>query len=191
MDEQPRKSIRDRYGENYLRYELIISLVTVSILFLVVQTNDKYSSSYDAWTGEVRSTLYPLIATIAGTLLGFIITAVSVIVSFFQVKDTRLSRLEGRAVLDDIYGAYISAIYVLALTTVLSIFGMFVNEQILHWISFIILWSALIASLRIWRCLWTLKNLIQIIKKPRKGTDSQPRSNTDGSSSEMGPSSPQ
>lgn len=164
-------SLRDCYSEHFLLAELIISITLVIFLTWTIETNTGYLNAYDSWILANRGQLFPLIATIAGALLGFIITAVSVIASFFQTKDTLLSHAAGKEALVNVFDCYISAIYVLAFTTASCVLGTFIDVAYLHWLSYVVIWSAIISSLRIWRCLWALKNIIQIIVKPLKDSN--------------------
>ncbi len=150
------------YKRHFLLAELIISIFI--ILATVYVTGCLCPQrSLENWITSNRSTIYPLVATISGTLLGFVITGVSIILAFSESDKLRL--LKRSKQYRTIFTIYFSAIKYLALATVVAIVGLAVNDNLVTLMFYLLLWSILISALRIWRCLWILWNIVEIIYK--------------------------
>lgn len=154
--------LRKTYNRNFLKAELLIS-VAFSILFILVI---KYFWSYEIigeWISANRKEIYPLIATIGGTLLGFVITGVSIIIAFSESEKLRL--LKQSKQYKTIFEIYFSTIRYLAITTMLPILGMIINDGLSVYILYFLIWSVIISSFRMWRCLWILESIVEIMHK--------------------------
>jgi len=161
------------YKRHFLLAELIISIFfTIGIMVLVhfLWSHELLKS----WIITNRNTIYPLIATIGGTLLGFVITGVSIILAFSESEKLRL--LKRSKQYKTIFTIYFSTIKYLAITTIIAIIGLVVNDDfsvIIFYFSIVIfyllLWSVTISALRIWRCLWVLQSIVEIIHKNNEG----------------------
>ena len=150
------------YKRHFLLAELIISIIfTIGIMVLVhfLWSHELLKS----WIITNRNTIYPLIATIGGTLLGFVITGVSIILAFSESEKLRL--LKRSKQYKTIFTIYFSTIKYLAITTIIAIIGLVVNDDFSVVIFYLLLWSVTISALRIWRCLWVLQSIVEIIHK--------------------------
>ena len=148
------------YKRHFLLAELIISIIfTIGIMVLVhfLWSHELLKS----WIITNRNTIYPLIATIGGTLLGFVITGVSIILAFSESEKLRL--LKRSKQYKTIFTIYFSTIKYLAITTIIAIIGLVVNDDFSVVIFYLLLWSVTISALRIWRCLWVLQSIVEII----------------------------
>jgi len=153
---------RKPYKRHFLLAELIISIIfTIGIMVLVhfLWSHELLKS----WIITNRNTIYPLIATIGGTLLGFVITGVSIILAFSESEKLRL--LKRSKQYKTIFTIYFSTIKYLAITTIIAIIGLVVNDDFSVVIFYLLLWSVTISALRIWRCLWVLQSIVEIIHK--------------------------
>ena len=154
------------YKRHFLLAELIISIIfTIGIMVLVhfLWSHELLKS----WIITNRNTIYPLIATIGGTLLGFVITGVSIILAFSESEKLRL--LKRSKQYKTIFTIYFSTIKYLAITTIIAIIGLVVNDDFSVVIFYLLLWSVTISALRIWRCLWVLQSIVEIIHKNNEG----------------------
>ena len=150
------------YKRHFLLAELIISIIfTIGIMVLVhfLWSHELLKS----WIITNRNTIYPLIATIGGTLLGFVITGVSIILAFSESEKLRL--LKRSKQYKTIFTIYFSTIKYLAITTIIAIIGLVVNDDFSVVIFYLLLWSVTISALRIWRWLWVLQSIVEIIHK--------------------------
>lgn len=154
--------LRKKYERHFMCYEFILSIV---IIFAIYLTWNRYSSpeKIHNWICVNKDALYPLIATISGTLLGFVITGVSVIIAFSESDKVEL--LKKSKHYGTIFDVYFSAIRYLALSTILAIIGILINDGCENLAFFVIAWSVLISTFRLGRCLWILERVVELIKK--------------------------
>ncbi|WP_406657526.1 hypothetical protein V7O62_02930 [Methanolobus sp. ZRKC2] len=155
------RKFKDIYEENFMHYELIISII-LSIAIIQFVFPIIFPEGVDSWLEVNKNNVYSLLASIAGTLLGFVITGVSVIIAFSESE--KLKMLKKSKHYRTIFVVYFSTIKYLALTTAISIIWIFTNFLIV--VSFYLLtWSAIISSLRIGRCIWILEEIVEIVIK--------------------------
>jgi hypothetical protein len=150
-----------KYKRHFLEAELLIS-VAVALIIIFYTRSIWSNSDTTSWISANKKEIYPLIASIGGTLLGFVITGVSIIIAFSESEKLRL--LKESTQYKTIYDIYFSTIRYLAIATVTPIIGMIVNNGAIYILYFLI-WSIIISSLRIWRCIWVLENIVEIIQK--------------------------
>lgn len=155
-------NIKKLYNRNFLIAEFLLSIV-ITLFGILLITSVLTSETIQNWISLNKKDIYPLIATIAGTLLGFIITGVSIILAFSESEKLRL--LKKSKQYTTIYEIYFSTIKFLALSTAIPIFGIIVNDKWADYVLYILIWSIIISSLRIWRCVWALENIIKLIHK--------------------------
>ena len=149
------------YRKNFLLAELILSFILVCLVYIY-----QGPQSHDVivkWISLNKGEIYPLIATISGTLLGFVITGVSIIMAF--TESGKLELLKKSKHYKTIYEVYFNTIKYLAFTTVISIVGLMIDSSWSIYVLYAIIWSVIISSLRLWRCVWILENVIEIITK--------------------------
>lgn len=151
--------IRVAYNRHFLDAELLLS--GVICLFLIYLINRTWSSEIiREWIFANKREIYPLVATIAGTLLGFVITGVSIIIAFSGSE--KLALLRKSPYFKTIFTIYFSTMKFLAITTIIAVSGIVVDDKWAIRIFYLLLWSVMISSFRIWRCLWILENIARI-----------------------------
>lgn len=153
-------SIIKKYRKHFLWADLVVSLIFIIIIFLIMN----YFYSFDTinnWISLNKAQLYPTIATIAGTLLGFVITGISIIIAFSESE--KLKHLRKSKHYKTIFDVYFSTIRYLALATVFPLIGIVINSDWSYYILFLIIWAIMISSFRIWRCIWILESIISIL----------------------------
>lgn len=164
-------SIHKYYGEHFLRFELIISVLLAGIIILFFEVISPIEKvALIDWVNNNHQTVFPLLATISATLLGFIITGISVIIAFFQTDSKKMKKIEERPeVMRQIFDTYFSSIVYLALTVILCVIILTVNDGLRIVLTYAIIWAVIISSFRIWRSVWALKNIVEIIisRKPK------------------------
>jgi hypothetical protein len=123
---------------------------------------------YPVLTGAEGS-IYGTLATIFGSLLGFVITSVSIIVSLGD--SPRLAVIRESRSNQQLWKIFTSATKWLGVATGISLTGLMLNRDGPP--EFIILvlclWSSLLAVLRLVRCIWALENVVKIVAKPLAG----------------------
>ena len=149
------------YKRHFLKAEFLLSaIISLIIIFYI---NSIWSQEETlSWISANKKELYPLIASIVGTLLGFVITGVSIIIAFSESEKLKLLKQTNH--FKTIYNVYFNTIRYLAITTLTPIIGLIVNDGAVH-IFYFLIWSIIISTFRIWRCVWVLENVIQILNK--------------------------
>jgi hypothetical protein len=109
------------------------------------------------------SQLFPIFFNTGITLLGFLLTGLSIVLVF--LKDEALEPLKEHGYFKDILHIYLNAILVSALFTASSFLGLVLGpNQIIMRVTGIIIF---IMIARIWRCVWIIEQITIIIFKKK------------------------
>lgn len=150
------------WNVHFLFYEFVLSLL-VGCILLVWVTKLGGSTIVNSILKENRSAVYGALAGISGTLLGFVITALSIIIGYSaSEKFEFLKKSKHYATLWEVL---IKTIRALSLATIAMIIGLiFDRDNSPNNIIFCFcVFTALLSLLRIWSCIWVLENVIRII----------------------------
>jgi len=156
------RRLRLAYKRHFLEAELILSVILTAVImaFILLKWGPEELST---WISQREASLYPLAAMIGTTLLGFVITGVSIILAFSESPNLSLLKRSKQHWM--LFHVYFDAIKYLAIMTILSIVGIVVNDHMVYPIFALWLWSAIVSALRVWRCVWVLKNLVEIVAR--------------------------
>ena len=111
----------------------------------------------------MKENIYPLSSIGAITLLGFIITGISILIAFLEAPQMRLIKKSKQYT--NLFKIYTSAIKHLGLLTIFSIIGILVDDPTISVIIFyLVIFFIITSTLRTWRCLWVLEQFIRIIQ---------------------------
>ena len=113
-----------------------------------------------------RPTTFGTLATIYGTLLGFIITSVSIIIGY--ANNPRMDLVTHSKHYSDLWNTYIKTVWVLACATIFSIISLiFDHKNEMNWYLFYLnTFFMLLSIFRISRSIQLLEKVIKIITKP-------------------------
>lgn len=155
------ETLSDKYHNNFLRYELIISLV-LGVLVICLIHNYWSEKDIQDWMLNNKAMFYSLLATISGTLLGFIITGISVIMSLSE--SPKLETAKKSTQFKKIFVVYFNTINYLAYTAILSIIGFLMNNEFINtYLLYVSIILVIISAFRVYRSIWVLKNMVDII----------------------------
>lgn len=150
------------YKRHFMDVELVIVII-IAVIILCLLPLILVPTTIDQWVGSIKTNLYPVVATISGALLGFVITGVSVIIAFSESDKLRLLK-KAKKTSKSLFDVYFRTIYYLAATTIISILGIIINQYSTVWFCLLVILSFM--SLQgLYRCIWILENLVQIIHK--------------------------
>jgi len=112
-----------------------------------------------------RVTLYGTMAALFGSLLGFSITAVSIVLGFAASEKLEIVRKSKHYM--DLWQVFKSAIKALAFATIFALLGLIFDKDInpVNFILYINLFTAILSVFRVARCIWVLENIIAIVTK--------------------------
>lgn len=149
---------------HFLGFELFLSIL-LSIFFAIWVVWFSGSVIVDTILHGNRSAVYGALATIFGSLLGFVITALSIIIGYSA--NEKLEFLRKSKHYPTLWKVLLSTIRALSIATVVMIIGLVIdrdsspNNLILCFCVF----TTLLSLFRLRRCIWVLENVIQIIIK--------------------------
>jgi hypothetical protein len=166
-----RSGVGPFYRAHFLALELLVSLIAGGIVDYGVSIRP--AADRDKWLDENATGMYQVLAAIGGTLLGFVLTGVSILLAFPETP--RIELLKESPHYREIYTIYFSSIRYLALLTVVSVIGLAANRS--PWREFtlyVVVWATIIVSLRLWRCAWVLEALVALVLKDRAEVQAPP-----------------
>jgi len=149
------------YKRNIMNLEFAGAII-FSLIILYFLPRILAPVSVDAWVLNIKTALYPVIATISGALLGFVITGVSIILAFSDSH--KLDRVRKSKGFEDIYKVYFRAIKYLALTTVISVFGIVISYYATY-MFYLVFISSILSIVGLYRCMWVLERITGIVHK--------------------------
>mgnify|MGYP000973331578 CR=1 FL=1 len=157
------KVIAEKYEKRFLFMELLLSiLLSLGLLWLIM----KYHLQDDVMNvlKGSRSALYGAIAGVAGSLLGFVITGLSVLM--VTGNSEGMKALKSSKHYEQIFRVFFSTSKYLGLLVVFSLVSLIVDRDAapIFELNVVVLWGVIIVTFRILRCLWVLENIIGVTK---------------------------
>lgn len=153
------------WKRNLLNAELGLAIL-ISIIFLIFLPQILSPTSLTDWLSTIKTSLYPVIATISGALLGFVITGVSILIAFSE--SDRLRLLKKTKQFRNIFNVYFRAIYYLAITTIISVLGIIIDSNLTVLIFYILLISSVVSLFGLYRCIRVLEKVVEIVHKEKE-----------------------
>lgn len=152
----------DKLKEIYWNHLKLFNIIIAIISLLTIQLLLKFSflSGLGSLISFDKKDIYMVIAPIAATLLGFIITSISIIITF--TNSNKLELLKDAGYYEKLFQVYFDTIKALAVTTIISIIGIFYSKDIIWF--YIILGSVIVSGLLFSASIWVLEMLIKIVK---------------------------
>jgi hypothetical protein len=153
------------WKSHFLWCEFFLSL-SITIIFIAWCEFFSGKVSMEPIIIDNRATIFGTVATIYGSLLGFVITAVSIIIGY--VSNPRMDLVTHSAHYSDLWNTYIKTIQVLGFATIFSIISLIADHKNeMNWLLFYPNIFFLILSIfRISRSIQLLEKVIQIVTKP-------------------------
>ncbi|MCP1309255.1 hypothetical protein [Paenibacillus tyrfis] len=158
------KKIIDVYDKYFLFMELLLSIVVSVIILWVINKYSLQGEVMNVLKGS-RSALYGAIAGVAGSLLGFVITGLSILL--VTGNSSGMNALRSSKYYQQIFKVFLNTSKYLGLLVVLSLVSLIIDRDTapLFELNMIVLWGVIIVTFRILRCLWVLENIIGINKQ--------------------------
>ena len=152
---------------HFLPMEFALALV-LSLLFSIWSEKVNAGSFVTTLLKDNREALYAALVALFGSLLGFSITAVSIVLGY--ANSDKLEIVRKSAHYADLWSTFRSAIKVLAFATITSLIGLILDRDALpnNLILYVNIFASILSFLRIGRCIWVLENIIAIVTKSRQ-----------------------
>ena len=155
-----------RVQKFYDRYFLAVELCLSVMMFLAIIAPFELHfgrAALGEFVDKSRGGFYSSAASVAGSLLGFVISAVSIILVFGQ----HLSFLKASGHYSTIFDVFYQAIIWLAAATVWAFVGLFVDSggNVQFWALYGMIWLLILSCFRVGRCVWILRRVTTLAIK--------------------------
>jgi hypothetical protein len=153
------------WRKNFLLVELGIALALMGVLAVWSSRWGGYPILLNLVKGN-RGAIYGALASLFGSLLGFSITAMSIVLGFATAD--RLALLRSSSHYKDLWATFVSAIRVLGITTIAALVGLIFDREAVQrpYIFVTCIGLSSLCILRMARCLWVLERLVKILIAP-------------------------
>jgi hypothetical protein len=169
--------MKDFWRKRFLLYEGLVVLLLAGGFLGWLTLRAGSVEALNSVLHDNRGSVYGALASIFGSLLGFAITALSLAITFSQdAKMELVRRSEHYGTMWDVFTKSITA---LSFATLAALLGLVVDRE--HspssWITALVVWASLLSIARLWRCVWILERVVDVIR--RKGKEPAARVSTD------------
>ena len=161
------KKISTFWEANFLLLELILAGL-ISLCFAIWSEFVNHDFLMSQIFSEGRSVLYGTLAALFGSLLGFAITAVSIILGY--AANDKLEIVRKSKHYHVLWDTFNSAIKTLAIATVFALVGLIIDKDV-HPVNIILyfnLFLTLLSFFRVSRCIWILEYIVAIVSKKKQ-----------------------
>lgn len=156
---------------NFLHAEFGVALLCGLIFVIWAQVCGGGALIQETLNGN-RGAVYGALASIFGSLLGFAITAVSIVLGFSTTE--RLAVVRESRHYPTLWKVFTATIRTLGLATVVALLGLILDRDgsPMKWVLYFTVFTMILAALRLSRCVWILENVIELVtghSKARSG----------------------
>lgn len=155
------------WARNFLFAEFILA-AAIAVAFSVWSYRFGGLEVVSETIKDNRAAVYGALASILGSLLGFAITAESIVLGLSGSPELSLIRDSDHYA--TLWKVFISAIRSLSLATAIAIVGLILDRESHPQFAILIanVFAASLATLRILRCIWVLENIVGVVSSPSK-----------------------
>jgi hypothetical protein len=165
-------AFRDWYGRHFLGMELSIA-TALSFAFCLWCEGFGGGTQLEAVLGTNRGAIYGTLASMLGTLLGFAITAISILLTMWPADTLQVLRDSGQG--KTMWRTFTSCTRWLSAATALAVCALLFDTAGApkYWLVYLGLWPMIVSVLRLVRTLWILEQVIDVIAAPpqRRGPE--------------------
>jgi hypothetical protein len=147
---------------HFLTVELGLAILLGAAVYVWGVRFEGSSTLHTILSGN-RGAIYGALASVFGSLLGFAITAVSVVIGF--ASHDRLAIIRQSRHYPTLWRVFFAAIRALGLATLLALAGLVLDRDNYprDWVLYLTTFASLLAVLRVARCAWILENVIDLV----------------------------
>jgi hypothetical protein len=155
------------WARHFRGLEFVASIAGASLVFVTTRSGHG-AAIVDAFMHGNRAGVYGSLASISGALFGFVITALTIVIGF--ASSEKLAVLRQSEFYSEIWATYKSGIRALAAATVASLAGLVVDRDAapVRLAMYLCVWTVLLAALRMFRCVWILEHMTELVTQPSK-----------------------
>jgi hypothetical protein len=113
-----------------------------------------------------RAAIYGTLASIFGSLLGFTITAVSIVLGY--AANERLAIVRNSKHYPTLWKVFVAAIRALGIATMVALVALILDRDTApaYFFLYVCVWSTSLAVLRLMRCLWVFEQVVVLVTGP-------------------------
>lgn len=154
--------LRRAYGVYFLGIELFLA-IAIAAVFSYIHASTHFGPHIDTLLNGNRQAIYATLASVFGALLGFVITALSIVLGY--ASDERMKRIRQSKHYATLWKIFISSTRWLALVTVVTITAL-VFDRDAHprpWFLYVTVATTCIAIARVARVVWVIEQLVWML----------------------------
>lgn len=165
-----KEKISEWYGRHFLWVELLTAILGTCLILSWIWYAEKFDE-IDATLSGNRGTLYGALVSLFGTLLGFSIATVSIILGL--ASESRLAIIRNSKHYKTLWKVFNSTNRWLGAATIAALFALVIDKDTApsHLILSLNLLLFVVSVVRISRCVWVLEKVIDIVSSPSKARD--------------------
>ena len=150
------------WRQHFLWCELVLSVLVGATVVVWGEAGGGWASIDQLLHGQ-RSALYGAFASIAGSLLGFVLATVSIVIGF--ASGPRMKRVRQSKHYPTLWRVFTSAIRVLGMATCVFLAGLVLDkdDDPSHLVLYGCIFVSVLAVLRVIRCIWVLEKVIALV----------------------------
>jgi hypothetical protein len=152
------------WAANFIKMDMYLSIV-ISVFFFIWSFFVNKEQFLNTYFHDNREVFYGALTTLFGTLLGFIITAISIVLGYSA--NEKLAIVKESKHYQDLWDIFKTAIRVLATITIFSLLGLVFdnNQKPFNAFLYITFFLVVLSVFRVGRCIWVLEKIMLIVTK--------------------------
>lgn len=157
------------WKQHFLRVEALVAVIVALAFIIWVERFGGYLL-IEKTLIKSRNDIYSVSAQIFASLLGFTITAESIILGYST--NERLTIVRESQHWPQLWGVFKKGIRALALATVTALMGLVLdgNQNPIRVLFYLYSFAAILAGFRLARCIWVLENVVRLVTaRPQSG----------------------
>jgi hypothetical protein len=164
MSHSQESSWADVYHRHFLAIELGIAALIAVLFWAAIQFSWRDDGLAESLKG-IRQPVYTSVVSLAGSLLGFVIASIPIILGFGQFNRLKIVRASPHY--GEIFRIFFQAIYWLSFAIIWALICIIVDkdETPKVWASFLMVFFFLALVSRVFRCVWVLRKITLIATK--------------------------
>jgi len=160
------KQVQREYREHFLRIEAWLAILATCLFAL-------WTENYGGWTtvektlAGNRGAVYGAFASLFGSLLGFVIAAVAIVLGYAESDRLKIVRESGHY--GTLWRVFTAGMHALGFATITALGALILDRDNsrCHPALYACVWGVSLATARVIRSLWVLEQVIKIATKPR------------------------
>jgi hypothetical protein len=153
------------WKRSFLKVEFVFAIL-LTVIFTVWYYDFDGLTATSALLKDNRAVLFGTTASILGSLLGFVITATSIVLGF-STSD-RLAVVRESAEYPMLWKTFSATIWALAFGTIAALTCLLFDRESapVPWLTVLLVFAVLLSLLRIGRTIWVLEHIIALVTRP-------------------------